>query len=400
MVKETLVSCVMPTCDRGRFVPYAVEYFLRQDYPAKELIILDDGDEPVGRLLADDPTITYVRLDIRRTLGEKRNMGCRLARGELIAHWDDDDWMAPWRLSYQVEQIQESGADLCGLRSLLFHDVASGKTWRYHYPSGQRTWVAGGTFCYRKRVWQQKPFPKVNEGEDTRFVWGNRAINVLPLTEELFYVAMIHTRNTSPKHCRGTRWQHWSGDLAAILGDDLTRYELNGGNGRFKPDSAWPAKETTSNGGDPMKLNLGCCDTLLPGYINVDVHPAPGVTVADLREDWPWPDSSVNHIRAFDIIEHLPDKIFTMNEMWRVLRPGGQAEIAVPTTDGTGAWQDPTHVSFWNRRSFLYYEAGNPYRERFAEFYNISAKFRVVKEHIDRSLDGPRLTILLKAVKP
>ena len=149
-----------------------------------------------------------------------------------------------------------------------------------------------------------------------------------------------------------------------------------------------------------MKLNLRCYDMLLPGYVNVDVHPAPGVTVADLRENWPWPDSSVDHIRAFDIIEHLPDKIFTMNEMWRVLRPGGQAEIAVPTTDGTGAWQDPTHVSFWNRRSFLYYEAGNPYRERFAEFYNISAKFNVVKEHIDRSLDGPRLTILLKAVKP
>ena len=89
-----------------------------------------------------------------------------------------------------------------------------------------------------------------------------------------------------------------------------------------------------------------------------------------------------------------------MNEMWRVLCPGGQAEIAVPTTDGPGAFQDPTHVTFWNRRSFLYYEAGNPYRERFASPYGIRAKFRIAGERIDQSLDGPRLTITLEAVKP
>ncbi|MGA1871581.1 MAG: class I SAM-dependent methyltransferase [bacterium] len=149
-----------------------------------------------------------------------------------------------------------------------------------------------------------------------------------------------------------------------------------------------------------MKLNLGCCNTLLPGFVNVDIIPAPGVMVADLRKPWPWQDNSVNHVHAWDIIEHLPDKIFTMNELWRVLQPGGKVEIIVPTTEGSGAWQDPTHASFWNRRSFLYYEAGNPYRERFAHYYGIQAKFTVMQEHIDNSVDGPRLNIILKAIKP
>lgn len=148
-----------------------------------------------------------------------------------------------------------------------------------------------------------------------------------------------------------------------------------------------------------MKLNLGCCDALLPGYINVDNQPMPGVEVVDLRERWPWPDGSVESIRAYDVIEHLPDKIQTMNELWRVLRPGGEVDIAVPTTDGPGAFQDPTHVSFWNRRSFLYYEAGNPYRERFAKQYGIIARFRVIREHVEQTLDGPRLCIVLGAVK-
>ena len=39
----------------------------------------------------------------------------------------------------------------------------------------------------------------------------------------------------------------------------------------------------------------------------------------------------------------------------RVLAPGGWAFIEVPSTDGRGAFQDPTHVSYWNENSFLYY---------------------------------------------
>ena len=58
-----LVSCVMPTFDRRSFVPQAVRYFLRQDYPAKELIIVDDGPEPVSDLLPPDPRIVYHRLE-------------------------------------------------------------------------------------------------------------------------------------------------------------------------------------------------------------------------------------------------------------------------------------------------------------------------------------------------
>lgn len=148
-----------------------------------------------------------------------------------------------------------------------------------------------------------------------------------------------------------------------------------------------------------MKLNLGCCDALLPGFVNVDVKSREGVEVADLRNPWPWPDGSAEFVRAYDIIEHLPDKIHTMNELWRVLKPGGTAEIAVPTTDGPGAWQDPTHVSFWNRRSFMYYQSGSPYRDRFADSYGIHARFSIKSERTDHTIDGPRLTIVLEAVK-
>lgn len=155
----------------------------------------------------------------------------------------------------------------------------------------------------------------------------------------------------------------------------------------------WPEDQ---NG---LRLNLGCCDRAFPGYVGVDIAAGPGVdVVADLRERWPWPDNTVADVMAYDVIEHLPDKIHTMNELWRVLRTGARAEIEVPTTDGPGAFQDPTHVSYWNRRSFLYYTAGDIYRERFAKAYGIQAAFKVVSDLYARTVDGPKLRIVLEKV--
>jgi len=105
-----------------------------------------------------------------------------------------------------------------------------------------------------------------------------------------------------------------------------------------------------------VKINLGCNQNALRGWINVDIHEFDGVdVVANLEERWPWDDNSVDYIRAYDILEHLHSPIHSMNEAWRVLAHGGILEVLVPSTDGRGAFQDPTHVSFWNQNSFLYY---------------------------------------------
>ena len=149
-----------------------------------------------------------------------------------------------------------------------------------------------------------------------------------------------------------------------------------------------------------MRLNLGCCDHHMPGFVNVD-RVEPCDQVADLTKPWPWKTSSVIEIIAHDIIEHLPDKIHTMNEAWRVLMPGGALRILVPTTDGRGAWQDPTHISYWNRNSFWYYEAGDAHRERFGKHYGVEARFKTVYEQYSMAHAGTitMLEIHLEAVK-
>jgi len=148
----------------------------------------------------------------------------------------------------------------------------------------------------------------------------------------------------------------------------------------------------------PQRVNLGCSTRHIDGYINVDRVP-PADLVADLSETWPWPTSALDEVRAFDVIEHLTDKIHTMNEAWRVLKPGGLLHIFVPTTDGRGAWQDPTHTSFWNRNSFWYYEDGNAHRE-LAESYGVLARFSVESEAVHDSGGGIwHIELRLRAVK-
>lgn len=102
-----------------------------------------------------------------------------------------------------------------------------------------------------------------------------------------------------------------------------------------------------------LRVDLGGRIASAPGYLTVDLRDAD--IVADLNTRWPFEDGSVGVVRAMDVFEHLSDPIHTMQELYRVLAPGGYAMVQVPSTDGRGAFQDPTHVSFWNENSFLYY---------------------------------------------
>jgi glycosyltransferase involved in cell wall biosynthesis len=217
---QPLVSCIMPTANRRRFVPQAIRCFERQDYPHRELIILDDGADPIQDLVPQDPRITYLRLTGRRTLGAKRNQACQMARGDVIVHWDDDDWMASWRLAYQVEGLAgRPRPSASGLSSVYFCHRRGDRAWLYVHPAGHRPWIAGGTMCYHKSLWQQYPFPEIDEGEDTRFVWSLPATAIVALPDSRFYVATVHDANTSPKRTADPRWQpRPPSEIRAILG--------------------------------------------------------------------------------------------------------------------------------------------------------------------------------------
>ncbi len=202
-----LVSCIMPTANRRRFVPEAIRLFLEQDYPTKELVIIDDGEDCVADLIPKHRQVRYLRLGQRQSVGVKRNLACTAAHGDLIAHWDDDDWYAPWRLSRQVAEILNGKSDFCGLARLLFFDPAAQRAWEYVYPAGAAPWVYGATFCYRKSIWQQSPFPDVTGIEDNLFI-ANLApgVRLRAVPETRMFVGLVHGANSSPKRTDDPLW--------------------------------------------------------------------------------------------------------------------------------------------------------------------------------------------------
>ncbi|HET9920048.1 MAG TPA: glycosyltransferase family 2 protein [Ktedonobacteraceae bacterium] len=220
-----LVSCIMPTYNRQRYVEQSIRYFLRQDYPNRELIILDDSPQAIDELIPADPRIHYTHLEARMILGAKRNLACRLAHGSIIAHWDDDDWIAPQRLRVQVELLERQRAELCGTYRQLYYDSDNHQAWLYEYPHVARRLPLGNTLCYRKALWQRNPFPEIAVGEDTRFVWSRQVRNIAFLNDHSFYVGLIHRGNTSRKILTGACWHSRPvEEVSMLLGPDADFY--------------------------------------------------------------------------------------------------------------------------------------------------------------------------------
>lgn len=199
------ISAIMPTADRRRFVPAAIAQFLAQGRRDAELVILDDGADSVADLIPGDPRIRYLREEGRRILGDKRNRLCDFARGEIIVHWDDDDWHAPDRLDRQIAALDASGADIVGLAAVTFLADDGARAWDYRW-GGRQRWVYGASLAYRRDYWLRHRFPAIPTGEDTRFVLDARDARIYAMAEGDWLIARVHARNTSPKRTRGGYW--------------------------------------------------------------------------------------------------------------------------------------------------------------------------------------------------
>ena len=106
------VSCIMPTANREKFIPLAINNFLNQDYHNAELIIIDDGRAPVKSLIPKHHKIRYFYKEKVSSIGTKRNFACEEANGEIIMHWDDDDWYAEDWINKHLIAIESTGADI------------------------------------------------------------------------------------------------------------------------------------------------------------------------------------------------------------------------------------------------------------------------------------------------
>ncbi len=186
-----LVSCVMPTKNRRQFIGAAIACWQQQDYENTELIIVDDGEDKTGDLVPDDKRIRYIEQEApsRMSLGRKRNYCNSLANGEIICHFDTDDWSDPGRIRYQLFLLQKSGKPVTGFSNLYFWDTV--KLHARRYRAYRKGYVCGTSLMYRKDFWQKHQFPDKQVASDNDFV---RSIidQIEASTDWPFMVARIH----------------------------------------------------------------------------------------------------------------------------------------------------------------------------------------------------------------
>ncbi|MFG2985722.1 glycosyltransferase [Streptomyces sp. NPDC048258] len=345
------------------------------------IVLLNNGtrwrperpDERVRVEIADDV----------RGVGAAKRRACELARGEILVELDHDDLLAKACLA-ELGKAFDAHPDVVFVYSDTAQITEDGKRNESRY-SEKFGWqyeevrVDGRKLLHTKsmdptphnvsyiwyapnhvRSFRRDAYEKVGGYDATRTVLDDQDlmcrlfhVGDFHHIPRCLYLQRIHSANTQKDPEINAHIQR---ETVALYDKYIEANAL-----------AWTQRRGL------VALDLGAAHRKPPGYLGVDQYPGEGVDiVATLPDKMDLPDNSVGLIRAVDFLEHVPAKVPLINELYRLLAPGGMLLTMTPSSDGRGAYQDPTHVAFYNENSFWYY-TDNQYRAFVPE---IEARFQ------------------------
>ncbi|MBV8956502.1 MAG: glycosyltransferase, partial [Solirubrobacterales bacterium] len=331
-----------------------------------------------------DERIRILTDDAVRGVGAAKRRVCAEARGSVLVELDHDDLLASDALAEvalafdehpEASLVYSHAAQILadGSRDNSRFDTANGWVYKEAIVDGRSIqhpvslaptphnvsyiWFAPN----HVRAYARSAYDRVGGYDSGRHVLDDQdlmcklyRLGDFHLIDRCLYLQRMHARNT----------QSDADTNAFIQRETVALYD------RYIESNAlaWAARRNL------LALDLGAAHNHPSGYLGVDQFPAEGVDiVAKLPDRLPLDDSSVGVIRAVDFLEHVADKIALINELHRVLAPCGLLLSLTPSSDGRGAFQDPTHVAFYNENSFWYYTDS-----RYRSFVpHITARFQV-----------------------
>jgi glycosyltransferase involved in cell wall biosynthesis len=354
-----------------------------------EWIVVLNGE--VRSYAPRDPKVHVVKRRNLRGVGALKREACKLAKGDILVELDHDDLLTQNALLEIVAAFDahpEAGlvySDFAQINedgSKNTDRFADGHGWTY-----RNGLVDIGPTVYDVQVIESKPpWP-----HNVSYIWYApnhvRAFSRAVYEAVGGYDATLEVCDDADLMCRMYQ-------AAPFVHIPLCLYlqRMHGSNTQRDPDKndliqretvrlydehvqknalAWAKRENLEC------FDLGGAHACPRGYIAVDQCAMKEGDLWIMAEVLDWlekvPDNSVGVIRAVDFMEHVEDKITLMNEIYRVLAPGGMLLSLTPSTDGRGAFCDPTHVSYWNELSFRYYCMDSEYTKYVPE---VTARFR------------------------
>ena len=206
------ISIVTLLYNRRKFFDLACHNIMLSDYPKEKIewVIVDDSDDPqeavsdrviqVG-LQSAPLTVVYVPFERKLPISEKRNIGVKRAKNDIILFMDDDDHYPETSFRRRVAWLTKHPwkPKCCVCTTIACYDLLRGvsavNTPPWNLPLKQR--VSEATLTFYKTWWEEKKFPfKVDVGEGEGFLEG-REHEVLELPPQQIIVAFSHKKNTS-----------------------------------------------------------------------------------------------------------------------------------------------------------------------------------------------------------
>ncbi|QGZ62627.1 glycosyltransferase family 2 protein [Paraburkholderia acidisoli] len=224
-----VVSVITPTWNREALLPFAYRSVAAQREVALEWIVIDDSAAPSAFMRElTDLRVIYRHVPQRMTVGEKRNLAVELARGDVIAHFDDDEVYAPRYLSTMLGQMHRHEAEFAKLGAFFVYSRVYGQFgyWDLMRKSGLHfCWSGrpmtllnfphdnpafadnhlgyGFSYLYTKRLWAAQPFEPRSFNEDGLFAAAARShgARMTLLADDIgLCLHVLHAHNTSKSY--------------------------------------------------------------------------------------------------------------------------------------------------------------------------------------------------------
>ena len=194
------VSVITPTYNRRRFLPILIHLYQQQTYPKElmELVILDDSPTSNEDIIPkNDKSIRYIYQSNKLTLGEKRNQLNKLAKGEVIICFDDDDYQFPERVAHSVARLNADKANIAGTTTINVYYTHIKEMYQYGPFGGNHG--TNGTFAFRKSYLKSHNHdPTKNAQEEPSFT-NNFTEKMAQLDPDKTIICMSHNTNTFDK---------------------------------------------------------------------------------------------------------------------------------------------------------------------------------------------------------
>lgn len=201
--KLPYISVCIPTYNRRKFMKLVKLNYENSTYPKEkmELIILDDGIDKIEDVIPNGSNIRYYHNKEKKSIGWKRNECVRLAKYDIIAFMDDDDYYYPNSLINRVCNLLKSERDcvFCSTIGCFHINKLSSIINSTPIDSPLENKVSEASLTFKKSFWHNNKFnseDKINEG--TNFI-KNATDKCKEISWEGVFVQLLHTYNTIPK---------------------------------------------------------------------------------------------------------------------------------------------------------------------------------------------------------